>query len=260
MDYKNITYQVEDGVAIVTIDRPKVLNALNPETLAEIGDAFTKIGNDDTVRVAILTGGGDKAFVAGADISAMVEYGPQDADKFAAAGQAVLNTIENCPKVVIAAVNGFALGGGTEIAMACDFIYASEKAKFGQPEISLGIIPGFGGTQRLPRIVGKPMAMELVVTGDIINATEALRIGLVNKLFPPDELMDQAMATAKKIASKGLVALRIAKECVNKGPDVDLPNALLLERQGFALLCSTEDQKEGMGAFLAKRKPEFKDR
>ncbi|MDP8255972.1 MAG: enoyl-CoA hydratase-related protein [Candidatus Alcyoniella australis] len=261
MDYENIKYEVrEGGVAVVTIDRPKVLNALNGPTLSELGDAFTRVAQDPEVRVAILTGGGEKAFVAGADISQMVDLSPIEANEFAGMGQRVLSSIENCPKVVIAAVNGFALGGGTEIAMACDFIYASDKAMFGQPEIKLGIIPGFGGTQRLPRLVGKAMAKELVLVGENINAEEALRIGLVNQVVPADELMQRVLKLAGKIAAKGQVAVRLGKECINRGVNIDLSHALAFEREAFAVLCSTDDQVEGMQAFLNKRKPEFKDR
>jgi len=261
MNYQNITYELKDGgIAVVTINRPKVLNALNGPTLQELGQVFCDIASDPEARVVILTGAGEKAFVAGADISQMVEFNSLAGDTFANMGQEVLNSIENCPKVVIAAVNGYALGGGTEISMACDFIIASDKASFGQPEINLGIIPGFGGTQRLPRLVGKGMAKQLVCTGDIIKADEALRIGLVNKVVPSDELMDEVMGVAKKIASKGQVAVRVAKECVNRGVNMDLRHALAFERESFAILCSTEDQKEGMKAFLEKRKPEFKDR
>jgi len=260
MVYKNIRFELADGVAVITIDRPKALNALNSATLKELTHAFDKATKDKKVRAVVLTGGGEKAFVAGADISEMVRFTPVKAEAFAKLGQEVLLSIENCPKPVIAAVNGFALGGGTEISMACDFIYASTKAKFGQPEITLGIIPGFGGTQRLPRLVGKAMAKELVLTGGMIGADEALRIGLVNKVFEPDQLLDAAKKTAAKIAGFGQVAVKASIDAINKGLDVDLDNALFIERQAFAILCSTKDQKEGMKAFLEKRKAEFKDR
>ncbi len=260
MPYKNIRFEVEDGLAVVTIDRPAALNALNSATLKELTGAVEKIAADKKIRAAVLTGGGQKAFVAGADISEMVAFNPLKAAKFAALGQGLLSAIENCTKPIIAAVNGFALGGGTEIAMACDFIYASTNAKFGQPEIKLGIIPGFGGTQRLPRLVGKAMAKELVLTGDMIDAAEALRIGLVNKVLPPEELLSAAKATAKKIAGYSQVAVQATLDCINKGLDVDLADALFIEREAFAILCSTKDQKEGMKAFLGKRAPQFKDR
>ena len=260
MEYKNIKFILEDGIAVVIIDRPQSLNALNSSTLKELSHAFEKGLADKKVRAVVLTGGGEKAFVAGADISEMLNFNPLKAEAFARLGQELLNTIEDYPKPVIAAVNGFALGGGTEIAMACDFIYASTKAKFGQPEIKLGIIPGFGGTQRLTRIAGKSMAKELVLTGDMIDANEALRIGLVNKVLEPEKLLEAAMATAKKIAGYSMVAVKAALDCINKGADVDLADALFLERQAFAILCSTKDQKEGMKAFLAKRPAQFKDR
>ncbi|HPQ69899.1 MAG TPA: enoyl-CoA hydratase-related protein [bacterium] len=260
MAYKNIRFEVEDGVAVIFIDRPKALNALNSETLKELTGAIEKVGKDKKIRVAILTGGGEKAFVAGADISEMMRFVPVKAEAFAKLGQELLLAIEQCPKPVIAAVNGFALGGGTEIAMACDFIYASEKAKFGQPEITLGIIPGFGGTQRLPRLVGKAMAKELVLTGAMIDAQEALRIGLINKVFAPEELLPAAKKTAKKIAGFGQLAVKASIDTINKGMDVDLADALFIERQAFAILCSTKDQKEGMKAFIEKRPAQFKDR
>ena len=259
MDYENLLFEVSDNVAIVSINRPKVLNALNAGVLSDLTDAFLRIGTDPEIRVVILTGAGEKSFVAGADISQMPSFDPVKGELFAAMGQEVFNAIQNCPKPVIAAVNGYALGGGTEIAMACDFIYASEKAKFGQPEINLGIIPGFGGTQRLPRLTNMAMAMELILTGDLIDAAEAHRIGLVNKVFAADALMDEAKKTAAKIASKGQVAVRLSKECINNGMNVDLENGLLIERQAFAILCSTQDKNEGTTAFLEKRKPAFKD-
>lgn len=260
MEYKNLLFKVEDQIALVTINRPEALNALNAKTIEELTDAFVRVQADPEIAVAILTGGGDKAFVAGADIKEMLDFNPLMAEQFAANGQAALNVIENCAKPVIAAVNGFALGGGTELAMACDFIYAADTAKFGQPEINLGIIPGFGGTQRLPRLVGKAMAKELVLTGNMIDAEEALRIGLVNKVVPLIKLMTEVKKTAAKIASKGRVAIRMTKDCINNGMNVDLDNALRLERQAFAILCASEDQKEGMTAFTEKRKPVFKNR
>lgn len=260
MEYKTLLFEVADGIATITINRPDKMNALNSDVIKDLTTAFGAVFADPEIRVVILTGSGDKAFVAGADISQMKDFNSLQGEQFAAAGQGALNLIESCPKPVIAAVNGFALGGGTEIAMACDFVYASEKARFGQPEINLGIIPGFGGTQRLPRLVGKAMAKELVLTGAIIDATEALRIGLVNRVVPHDSLMEEVKKTAAMIASKGQVAVRLSKDCINNGMNTDLGNALLIERQAFSLLCSTEDQKEGMSAFLEKRKPDFKDR
>ncbi len=258
--YETIKFEKADGVATLTIDRPKVLNALNSDVVRELTDAFIKISIDEDVKAVVLTGGGQKAFVAGADISEMADYNATQGVRFASNGQGLFNIIEGCAKPVVAAVNGFALGGGTEIAMACDFIYASEKAKFGQPEINLGINPGFGGTQRLPRLVGKSMAKELILTGDIIDAAEALRIGLVNKVFAPEALMEEAMKTAKKMASKGAIALKLCKECVDQGLNVDLQSGLVMERNAFGVLCATEDKKEGMTAFLEKRPPKFSGR
>ncbi len=260
MEYKTLLYEVVDGIATVTINRPDKMNALNKEVLVDLAKAFSAIAADPEVRAVILTGAGEKAFVAGADIKEMANFNSLCAEQFIAAGQGALNLMENCPKPVIAAVNGYALGGGTEISMACDFIYASENAVFGQPEITIGVIPGFGGTQRLARLVGKAMAKELVLTGKIINANEALRIGIVNKVAPADSLMEEAKKTATVMATKGQVAIRLAKDCINNGLNTDLGNGLLLERQAFSLLCSTEDQKEGMKAFVEKRKPDFKDR
>ncbi len=259
MAFETILYEVEGAVGIVTINRPDKLNALNSQVLTELGEVFSIIAGDAAVKAVVITGAGEKAFVAGADISEMVEFDPAQAAAFAAKGQAVFSSIENSAKPVIAAVNGFALGGGTELAIACDFIYASEKAKFGQPEINLGIVPGFGGTQRLTRLVGKAMGKELILTGDMIDAAEALRIGLVNKVLAPDQVVAEAKKTAAKIAGKGAVALRLAKDCIEVGLNVDLATGFVLERQAFGLLAATHDKKEGMSAFLEKRKPAFKD-
>ncbi len=258
MAYENILYEVKDAVATVTINRPKVLNALNPAVVEELAQAFTEIAGDPEVKVAVLTGSGDKAFVAGADIAAMAQMTALEGRYFARRGQDVLFMIEKLDKPVIAAVNGFALGGGTEIAMACDFIYASTKAKFGQPEINLGIIPGFGGTQRLPRLVGRAWAKELCLTGEIIDAELAKEIGLVNRVFEPEELMPAVMKTARTIASKGRVAMRAIKTLINDGYDLPLERAIPMEAECFATCFASPDQKEGMTAFLEKRKPEFK--
>ena len=256
MPYANITVEKADGIAVVAVNRPKVLNALNPETLQELLSAFMDVESDDAVAVAILTGAGDKAFVAGADISRMPDMTPLDGLRFAQLGQLLSQFMEGMTKPIIAAVNGFALGGGTELAMACDFIYAAKTARFGQPEINLGIIPGFGGTQRLPRLIGLARAKELVITGDIISAAEAFRLGLVNKLVDGD-VMAAAKETAKKIAAKGRVAVALAKGAMNRGMDVDLKDALYMELQAFGLVCSTQDKNEGTRAFLEKRKPNF---
>jgi enoyl-CoA hydratase len=258
MTFTNILLDIQEGVAIISINRPKALNALNPEVMEELGEALKQISKNKEVRVAILTGTGDKAFVAGADIAVMANQTPLEAKRFSASGQEVLLAMEALEIPIIAAVNGFALGGGTEIAMACDFIYASEKAKFGQPEISLGIIPGFGGTQRLARLVGKGWAKEMCLTGEMISAQLAKEIGLVNKVFPPEELMTAAMKTAKLMASKGRAALRAIKQVMNRGYDVDLRNGCAMEVDAFAIAFTSLDAKEGLTAFLEKRQPEFK--
>ncbi|MBU0513844.1 MAG: enoyl-CoA hydratase/isomerase family protein [Proteobacteria bacterium] len=240
----------------ITFNRPKALNALSPDVVAEFARCVTQAEEDDEVRVVLITGAG-KAFIAGADISVMQHFGPLQAKWAASQGQAALFQLEKMPKPVIAVVNGFALGGGCELAMACDFVYASEKARFGQPEINLGIIPGFGGTQRLPRLVGKGRAKELSMTGDMISAAEAMRIGLVNKVFPPDQLMDEAKKAALKIASKGRVALREIKQLIDLGPEIDLKSAMLMEANAFGVCFGSEDAVHGLKAFLAKEKPEF---
>ena len=256
-EHKFVKIEIADRIATVTIDREEALNALNSDVLGELECAFFGIHMNDDVDVVVLTGAG-RSFVAGADIAEMSVLSPIEAKAFAQKGQRVFDHIELMPKPVIAAVNGFALGGGTELAMSCDIRIASEKAKFGQPEVGLGVTPGFGGTQRLPRLVGRGDAKMLIYTGDIIGAEEALRIGLVQKVVPPEELMDTVMALAKNIAAKGQVSVRLSKEMVDRGMDVDLRAGLEIEAEGFALCFSTEDQTEGMSAFLEKRKPDFK--
>jgi enoyl-CoA hydratase len=255
--YENVRYEVDGFIATITIAREKALNALNRHTLNEIGWALREADGDARVRCVILTGAGDKAFVAGADIGEMAEQGATEARSFAAAGRSVGDILESMGKPVIAAVHGFALGGGCELALACDFVYASEKAKFGQPEVNLGVIPGFGGTQRLPRRIGAGRAMELILTGDIINAEEAYRIGLVNRIIPGAELLAETKKTAEKIASKGPVAIAYARRAVRKAAELSLPAGNDYEAELFALLFATEDQKEGMRAFLAKRSANF---
>jgi enoyl-CoA hydratase len=226
--------------------------------MEEMGDALGSIERDPSMRVLVLTGEGEKAFVAGADIAHMVELTPLQGRKFSRDGQEILFRLENLPIPVIACVNGFALGGGTEIAMACDFIYASENAKFGQPEINLGIIPGFGGTQRLARLVGKAMAKELCMTGGMISAREAKEIGLVNKVFPPEALWEETMKTAGVLASKGKVSMRAVKRGIDRGYDVDLHSGCYMESDAFAMCMASADAKEGMSAFLEKKKPQFR--
>ncbi len=258
MTYVNLLIDIADGIAQVTINRPKALNALNSETIAELQQAFSALEQDALVEVVILTGSGSKSFVAGADISQMQEINALEAREFAKKGQEALKTIENLSKPVIAAVNGFALGGGCELAMACDIRLASDNAKFGQPEVNLGVIPGFAGTQRLSRLIGKGRAKELVYTGDTIDATEAYRLGLVNKVVAQDQLLEAARKMATKIASKGPVAVRLSKEAIDKGMEMDLDKASAYEAELFALCFASADQKEGMLAFLEKRPADFK--
>lgn len=258
MSYETIIYEVEEDIAVIRFNRPKVLNAINPTVVAEVKDALEKIAADKSIKVLILTGEGDKAFVAGADIASMKDYTPLEGKFFSRQGQELLFQLEALPIPVIACVNGFALGGGTEISMACDFIYAADSAKFGQPEINLGIIPGFGGTQRLSRLVGKSMAKELCMTGVMISAQEAKDIGLVNKVFSKESLWEKTMKVAKVLASKGKVSIRAVKESIERGCDQDLRTGCYIESDAFGICFASEDGKEGMGAFLEKRKAEFK--
>ena len=255
---EHIKYREDNGIGWITISRPEVLNALNQDVLHELIRLLTKLQNHNPLRVLVITGEGMKSFVAGADIAAMKEMSPTEAFEFAGLGQCAFSTIDDFPRPVIAAVNGFALGGGLELALACDFIVASENAQFGQPEVKLGIIPGFGGTQRLMRQIGMRPAKELIFTGKMINAHEALRIGLVNYLVPQDSLISEVTKIASEMATKGPYAITMAKQAMNSGFDADLPAALHIERQAFAMTFDTEDQKEGCAAFLEKRKPNFK--
>ena len=257
MNFANLLYENQDGIAVITMNRPKALNALNQETLDELNQVADMLAKDSTVQVVILTGSGDKAFVAGADIAQMQSMSAMEGRNFGKLGQAVFNKLENLPQPVIAAVNGFALGGGCELAMACDIRIASEKAKFGQPEVTLGIIPGFCGTQRLPRLVGKGVAKELTYTGDMIDAQEALRIGLVNKVTTPEELLPTAKAMAGRIMQRGQFAVQMAKVSINTGMNTDMETGSVLEASLFGVTCATEDKKEGMTAFVEKRKPVF---
>ena len=250
----NLLVEVENGIAVVTINRPKSLNALNSETLAELDECFGDIEKRDDVKVLILTGSGEKSFVAGADISEMVANSAIGGRKMALLAKIAFEKLENMRQVTIAAVNGFALGGGCEIAMACDIRVASENAKFAQPEVGLGTIPGFGGTQRLPRLVGKGRAKELIFTTDMIDAQEAYRIGLANKVVPLPELLDKCKEMAKKIMAQSSYAVSLAKAAINTGLDVDLSSGLKLEAGLFGLTFATADKKEGMTAFVEKRK------
>jgi len=260
MAYENIIFEVEADVGIVRFNRPKALNAINPEMVKELDDALSKVKADSNIRVLILTGQGDKAFMAGADISQMANFDTLQLRRFSRDLHEVQFRLEGLPIPVIACVNGFALGGGTEMAMASDFIYASENAKFGQPEINLGLIPGAGGTQRLPRLVGLGRAMEMILTGEVIDANEARRIGLVSKVVSSEELMPVTMDMAQEMASKGPVALRYAKEAIHKGMDLTLEQGLRLEADLYFLLHTTKDRTEGIKAFREKRTPEFEGR
>ena len=260
MGYENIIYTLDENIATITFNRPKALNALNGALLKELDEALDDVLGNEDIRVLVLTGSGDKSFVAGADISELATFDALQAKIFAQNGHAIIAKLQQMPIAVIAAVNGFALGGGTEIALACDFVYASENAKFGLPEITLGLIPGFGGTQRLPRLIGTNLAKELIFTGRMISAEEALQIGLANKVVPADDLMSAVMKTASGIASKGRVSLRAAKQAINRGLDVDLASGCAIEIDAFAICMTSPDAKEGTSAFLEKRKAEFKGR
>jgi len=258
MTYENILLEKKNSIAYVTVNRPKVLNALNTATMEELRAAFHDIKNDDGIRVAILTGSGEKAFVAGADIGELAQQDAVSGKKYALRGQNVLNLIENLGKPVIACINGFALGGGCELALACTMRLASDNAKLGQPEVKLGIIPGYGGSQRLPRLVGKGIAMHMVLGGEVITAQEAHRIGLVNEVTSSAELIPRAEAIAAKIIANAPLAVQYAMEAVNKGMEMTLAEGLFLEAALFGVCCATEDKKEGTAAFLEKRPAVFK--
>ena len=251
--YENLQYEKKGAIAYVTVNRPKVLNALNRATMQELRAAFTAAKDDPEVRVVILTGAGEKAFIAGADINELAKLNPVEAKEYTHWGQSVLDGIENLGKPVIACINGFALGGGCELAMACTMRLASENAKLGQPEVKLGIIPGYGGTQRLPRLVGKGLAMQLVLTGEVISAQEAHRIGLVNEVVAAAELIPRAEAIAQKIIANAPLAIQYAMEAVHKGMEMTQAEGLYLEATLFAVSCATEDKAEGTKAFLEKR-------
>jgi enoyl-CoA hydratase len=260
MPFENLLVDIAGAVATVTVNRPRALNALSFDTLREMEEAFASLEGDAAIKAIILTGAGQKAFVAGGDISAMENMSPMEARHFALLAQKLMNGIERCRKPVIAAVNGYALGGGCELAMCCDLRLASETARFGQPEINLGIIPGWAGTQRLPRLIGKGRALELLFTGEMIDADEAHRIGLVNRVVAAGELLEEARKLAQRIAAKGQVAIRLIKDAVHNGMEMDSARAIVYEAELFALCFSTEDQKEGMNAFLNKRPAQFRDR
>lgn len=257
MAYNNIILEKQNRMAILYVNRPKALNALNAATLLEIKDAISDVNADSGIDVLIVTGAGEKAFVAGADILYMSTMTASEGRVFSSLGNQVFRAIELMEKPTIAAVNGFALGGGCELAMACDFRIASFRARFGQPEVGLGVTPGFGGTQRLPRLIGTGMAKQLLYTADIIDAKEALRIGLVNQVVPAEELMATVKDIAGRIISKGQIAVRYCKAAVDNGMQTDIDRAISIEADIFGLCCATNDQKEGMGAFLEKRKANF---
>jgi len=253
-----LLFALQDGIARVTINRPDKLNALNATVLSELGDAVTRIETDAGVRGVILTGSGQKAFVAGADIAELAGQGPVEGKARSMLGQQVFRRLELCGKPVIAAVNGFALGGGCELAMACHIRIAAEHARFGQPEVKLGIGPGYGGTARLPRLVGKGRALELLLTGEMIDAAEAYRLGLVNRVVPADKLLTESETLLQTILGNGPLAIRACLEAVDAGLETHLDQALLLEANHFGLLSGTEDMREGTKAFMEKRKPVFR--
>jgi len=258
MSFENLLVVRDGGVAILTINRPKVLNALNTQTLDELRRAILDLKRDDTVRAVILTGAGDKSFIAGADINELATQTPVSGREHAMTGQHILDLIEHLGKPVIAAINGFALGGGCELAMACTIRIAADTAKLGQPEINLGLIPGYAGTQRLTRIVGRGRALELLLTGDQVTAQEAHRLGLVNRVVPAADLIPEAKKLAATLAAKAPIAIRYILEAVHKGVEMPFAQAQVFEATLFGLVASTEDMREGTKAFLEKRKPEFK--
>ena len=259
MTYEHLLIDRENNVAVLTVNRPDKYNALNDEVVAELSSAMDELAGDDEVRAIVITGAGDKAFISGADAGMLRDLEtPREAVANSRRGQAMTLKVENLPKPVIAAINGYALGGGLELAMACDIRLASDTARLGQPEIGLGITPGYGGTQRLPRLVGKGMAKLLIFTGDMIDAEEALRIGLVQRVVPQAELLGEAKALAEKLATMPPLTLAACKEAINRGLEVDLERGLSIESMEFGILRSTEDYEEGTSAFLEKRKPAFK--
>ncbi len=257
MEFTNLLFEIKGRVAIITMNRPSALNALNSELLMEMNAALDEVEKNPVIKGVIVTGSG-KAFVAGADISQMAGYGPEAARDYMASAQKVFNRMEAIEKPFLAAVNGYALGGGCELALACDFRFAGEKAVFGQPEVNLGIMPGFGGTQRLPRLIGTGLAKELIYSGRNVKADEAVAIGLANRVCPGETLMEAALEIMNTITAKPVVSLRGAKVSINRGQDADLYKALELELELIALCFASEDQKEGMQAFLEKRPAQFK--
>jgi enoyl-CoA hydratase len=260
MAYENLLYEVKDGITRITFNRPMVLNALNRKTIEELGDCLNAARKDDSVRVLILTGAGEKAFIAGADINELAKQTPVQGKEFSLYGQEVIHRLETMGKPSIAAINGFALGGGCELALACTMRIASKNAKLGQPEVKLGILPGYGGSQRLPRLCGKGVAHELVLTGEMISADEAARIGLVNRVVELAELLPTAESIAKKIIANAPLAVKYAMEAVERGMEMPQEEGLFLEATLFGLCCATEDMREGTRAFLEKRPAKFEGR
>lgn len=260
MEFNNVLLEKEGNIAILTINRPKALNALNSETLQDLDKVLEQLENESDIYAVILRGAGDKSFVAGADISEMKNLNEEQGKEFGLLGNKVFRRLENLDKPVIAAISGFALGGGCELAMACDIRIASEKAKFAQPEAGLGITPGFGGTQRLPRLVGTGVAKEMIYTGRIVKADEALRIGLINKVVSPELLMEEAKKLADMISINAPIAVKLCKDAINRGTQVDIDSAIVIEANDFGKCFDTEDQKEGMSAFIERREKNFKNK
>jgi enoyl-CoA hydratase len=260
MAYDNLLFEVNEQIARITFNRPNVLNALNRKTMDELGDCLKKVRADDAIRVLILTGAGEKAFIAGADINELSQQTPVNGREFTLYGQEIIHRLETLGKPAIAAINGFALGGGCEVALACTLRIASRNAKLGQPEVKLGIMPGYGGSQRLPRLCGKGVAHELILTGEMITAEDALRIGLVNRVVEPGELLAAAEAIARKIIANAPVAVKYALEAVERGMEMPQEEGLYLEATLFGLCCATQDMREGTRAFLEKRPPKFEGR
>ena len=260
MAYDNLLFEVSEQIARITFNRPNVLNALNRKTMDELGDCLKKVRADDGIRVLILTGAGEKAFIAGADTNELSQQTPVNGREFTLYGQKIIHRLETLGKPAIAAINGFALGGGCELALACTLRIASRNAKLGQPEVKLGIIPGYGGSQRLPRLCGKGVAHELILTGEMITADEALRVGLVNRVVEPGELLATAEAIAKKIIANAPLAVKYALEAVERGMEMPQEEGLYMEATLFGLCCATQDMREGTRAFLEKRPPKFEGR
>jgi len=260
MEYKNLLFSVDKGIATITFDRPRAMNAMNSETMRELYDAIKICRDNEAIRTVILTGSGEKSFVAGADIAEMKDFRPGEMLNFVELGHDTLRMIEVMPKPSIAAINGFALGGGTEIALACDVRFAAEHARFGQPEIMVGLIPGWGGTQRLPRIIGMGRAKELILGGEQIDAARAYEIGLVNRVLPAGALLPETVKFAARLAGMPSFGIKMAKHALNYGYDISMDSAIRLEMECCAQCFSTDDQKEGMAAFLEKRTPEYRGR